>query len=291
VSSPGLVLVTGASGRLGSKLLGVLGERGWRRRALVHRHVAGPAEEEAGGDLQDPHSLSEATASASAVVHLAALTHRRSPARYDEINARGTENLLAAAEASGVTRFLFVSTRAISEQAGRYSQSKRRAEEAVRASGLDWTIVRLPEVYGAGSPEGVDRMIDLARRGATIPLVGRGDDLLCPAHIDDVVEACARALEAPEAVKRTYTLAGPCMTMREFASIAANAFGRQPRILHVPVPAVAVLARAGRLLPIGVYPDQLARLRAPKPPASPEAEAHLAFRPRSLREGLLQVSA
>jgi nucleoside-diphosphate-sugar epimerase len=148
----------------------------------------------------------------------------------------------------------------------------------------------LPEVYGAGSPEGVDRMIDLARRGATIPLVGRGDDLLCPAHVDDVVEACARALEAPEAVRRIYTLAGPCITMREFANTAASVFGQQARILQVPVPAVAVLARAARLLPIGLYPDQLERLRAPKPPASPEAEAHLAFRPRSLREGLLHAS-
>jgi NADH dehydrogenase len=247
-------------------------------------------EEEAHGDILDLSSLSAAAAGATAVVHLAALTHSRSPAQYDEVNARGTENLVAASQNAGVKRFLLISTRAISEEGGPYSRSKRRAEEAVRASGLDWTILRLPEVYGAGSAEGVDRMIELARRGARIPLVGRGDDVLCPAHIDDVVAACARALEASDAVRRTYTLAGPCITMREFASTAANVFGQQTRLIHVPVAAVAIFARAGRLLPIGLYPDQLTRLRAPKPPASPEAEAHLAFRPRSLQEGLLTAS-
>jgi nucleoside-diphosphate-sugar epimerase len=132
-------------------------------------------------------------------------------------------------------------------------------------------------------------MIDLARRGARIPLVGRGDDVLCPAHVDDVVEACARALETPEAVKRTYTLAGPCLTMREFASVAANAFGQESRIIKVPVSAVAILAKAARLLPLGLSPDQLARLRAPKPPLSAEAELHLAFRPRPLQQGLAEA--
>jgi NADH dehydrogenase len=246
-------------------------------------------EEEACGDILDLSSLSAAVEGAAAIVHLAALTHSRSPAQYDEVNLRGTENLLAASENAGVKRFLFISTRAISEEGGPYSRSKRRAEEAVRASGLDWTIVRLPEVYGAGSAEGVDRIIDLARRGARIPLVGRGDDILCPAHVDDVVEPCARALNTPEAVRRTYTLSGPCLTMREFATVAANAFGQESRIIKIPVSAVAILAKAARVLPVGLYPDQLARLRAPKSPASPEAEAHLAFRPRSLQEGLLQA--
>ena len=132
-------------------------------------------------------------------------------------------------------------------------------------------------------------MIDLARRGARIPLVGRGDDLLCPAHVDDVVEPCVRALETPEAVKRTYTLAGPCLTMREFATAAANAFGQESRMVKVPVSAVAVAAKAARVLPLGLYPDQLARLRAPKPPLSAEAEPHLAFRPRPLQEGLREA--
>jgi nucleoside-diphosphate-sugar epimerase len=241
------------------------------------------------GDLTDPSSLHLAVNGVTAIAHLAAVTHSRSLERYADVNFHGTKNLLDATAASGVDRFLFVSTRAISPRGGGYSRSKYEAEQLVRASGLEWTIVRLPEVYGAGSSEGIDRIIALARDGSRIPIVGRGDDLICPAHIDDVVHACLRALEAPEAVRRTYTLAGPCLTVRSFADVVGDAFRRRARIIHVPVPAVAALATASRILPLPVYPDQLTRLRSPKPEATPEAERDLLFRPRSLRDGLAEI--
>ena len=247
------------------------------------------AEEVVNGDLTNPSSLRPAVDGVTAIAHLAAVTHSRSLERYDEVNFRGTKNLLDAAATSGVDRFLFISTRAISPEGGVYSRSKHRAEEVVRASGVRWTIVRLPEVYGAGSSEGIDRLIAIARDGGRIPVVGRGDDLICPAHVDDVIRACVRALEAPEAVRRTYTLAGPCLTVRAFADAVGDVFRRPPRIFHVPVPAVAALAAASRILPLPVYPDQLTRLRSPKPAASAEAQSHLLFRPRSVRDGLTEL--
>ncbi len=283
--------MTGGSGAVGSRLLCALGEHGWRRRCLVHRRPVSDAEEVLSGDLTDSSSLRAAVRGVTAIAHLAAVTHSRSPERYDEVNFRGTKNLLDAVGISGVERFLFVSTRAISPEGGAYSRSKHRAEEAVRACGLPWTIVRLPEVYGAGSVEGVDWMIALARDGGRIPIVGRGDDVICPAHVDDVIRACVRALEAPEAVRSTYTLAGPCLTVRTFADAVGDVFRRPPRILHVPVPAAAALATASRILPLPVYPDQLTRLRSPKPAASPEAESDLLFRPRSLADGLAEIVA
>jgi nucleoside-diphosphate-sugar epimerase len=222
-------------------------------------------------------------------VHLAAVTHSRSPARYEAVNVDGTKHLVDAARSAGVERFLFVSSRAISPDGGAYSRSKQRAEEVVRASGLRWTIVRLPEVYGTGGAEGVDRMIAQALRGGRIPVLGRGDDVICPAHVDDVIEACRRALEAPAAVERTYTLAGPCVTVSGFADALGEVFQRRPRLLRVPTFAASALATAARVVPLPVYPDQVARLRAPKPPASPEAEHELLFRPRPLRAGLAEL--
>jgi nucleoside-diphosphate-sugar epimerase len=291
LSSRGLVLVTGGSGAVGSQLLRALGERGWRRRCLVHRRPVSDAEELLSGDLTDPSSLLPAVDGVTAIAHLAAVTHSRSPGRYNEVNFHGTKNLVDAAGRSGVERFLFVSTRAISPDGGAYSSSKHQAEGVVRACSLRWTIVRLPEVYGAESVEGVDRMIELARRGGRIPVVGRGDDLICPAHVDDVIPACARALEAAAAVGRTYTLAGPCVTVRTFADAVGDVLRRPPRILRVPVAAASALATAARILPLPVYPDQLARLRSPKPAASPEAESDLLFRPRSLQAGLAEIVA
>ncbi|HWM09384.1 MAG TPA: NAD-dependent epimerase/dehydratase family protein [Solirubrobacteraceae bacterium] len=276
---PRTVLVTGAAGGLGRALIPVLRSRGWRVRALVHRRPVEIADEQVQGDLADATGLVRAADGADAVLHLAARTHARRAAGYFEANVEGTRRLLAA----GVPRFVQVSTRAIGAGGGGYSDSKREAERLVERSDGDWVIVRLPEVYGAGSAEGVDRIIDGARRDGTIPIVGAGDDEVCPVHVDDATAALAAALDAPAG--RTYTLAGECMTTRAFAATCVAAFGGG-RIVRVPVAAVRVLGLAARIAPLPLYPDQLARLRAARPAPSPEAAAELGFAPRPLEAGL-----
>jgi nucleoside-diphosphate-sugar epimerase len=282
----GVVLVTGAAGGIGRALVPALRERGWRVRCLRHRRPIADADEVVAGDLGDPASLARAAAGATAVLHLAARTHARRPRDYDEANVAGTRRLLDAAREAGVERFVHVSTRAIGAAGGAYSRSKLAAEGVVEGSGLEWTIVRLPEVYGAGSAEGVDDVIARARRGTPIPVVGRGDDLVCPVHVDDAVAALAAALTAPAAAGKVYTLAGDCLTVRDFARACAAAFGTRSRIVDVPLPALRALSLAARVAPLPLYPDQLARLRAPKPPRSPEAAADLGFAPRALADGL-----
>jgi nucleoside-diphosphate-sugar epimerase len=282
-----LVLVTGASGMIGQRLLAVLKAKGWTSRALAHvRPVAG-ADEVCWGDLGDADSLRRACAGVAGVVHLAALTHSRNPRSYFDVNTVGTRALLAALP-GGLSRFVFVSTRAISQIGGSYSLSKLRAEDAVREADAPWVIVRLPEVFGGGGAEGVDDILARARRGATIPLVGDGDDSLCPIYIDDAVSAIAAALSSSSAVGRTYTLAGDCLPARQLALRCIRALGSSSRIVSVPLPAVRTLARAARFLPLPLYPDQLARLKAPKPPRTAEAEADLGFRPRSLEQVLTE---
>lgn len=276
---PRTVLVTGAAGGLGRALIPVLRARDWRVRALVHRRPVEAADEQVWGDLADASSLARAADGADAVVHLAARTHARRAADYFAANVEGTRRLLAAA----VPRFVHVSSRAIGEGGGGYSDSKREAERLVERSAAEWVIVRLPEVYGAGGAEGVDRIIDGARRGGTIPIVGDGADEVCPVHVDDVTPALAAALDAPAG--RTYTLAGECMTTRAFAEACAAAFGGG-RIVRLPVPAVRALSVAARVAPLPLYPDQLDRLRAPRPAPSPEAAAELGFAPRPLQAGL-----
>jgi 2-alkyl-3-oxoalkanoate reductase len=287
----GIVLVTGASGALGRRLLPALAAAGWRTRALVHSRPAPDAGEEARGDLADEASLDAAAAGAGAVLHLAARTHARSERDYRSANTEGTARLLAAAGRAGVGRFVQVSTRAVSPHGGAYSRSKLAAEELVREAGIEHVILRLPEVYGAGSREGVDDMLARARRGSPIPVVGRGADLLCPVHVDDIVGPVVAALSAGAARNRTYTLAGECHTAREVASACVEASGGRSRIVRVPTAAIAAASAAARLLPLPLYPDQLARLRADKPAGSPEAAADLGFEPRPLADGLRATTA
>lgn len=285
-----VVLVTGASGTLGRPVCSALVTRDWTVRALVHRTAVALADEHVRGSLEDASSLTRAVEGAHTVLHLAALTHSRNPRRYDQINRVGTVNLVDAARTAGASRFVLASTRAISPEGGAYSRSKNAAETAVAASGLDYTIVRLPELYGAGGSEGVDRIIGLARAGKAIPLVAADTEVICPAHFDDVVPSLVEALENERAVGKTYTLAGDCLTLRAFAESCVTAFESASSIVDLPLTAVRLVATLGRFLPLPVYPDQVARLLAPKPRISEDAVDHLRFRPRSLEEGLRSLA-
>jgi nucleoside-diphosphate-sugar epimerase len=282
-----LILVTGASSGIGARVAEQLRLRGRAVRCLVRRRPVAHADECVQGDLRDASTLDAAVRGAEVVLHLAAVTHARRARDYVETNLLGTKRLLDAAVRHGVRRFVYVSTRAVSESGGAYSSSKLEAERAVAAAPVEHTIVRLSEMYGGASAEGIDQIVARARRGAAIPIVGDGAERICPMHVDDAVAALVGAVTAPEAGGRTYTLGGRCMSIREFAEACARAFSSASRPRPVPVAAVAAAGALGRVLPLPVYPDQLARLRAQdKPQPSPDAERELGFRTRPLEEGL-----
>jgi 2-alkyl-3-oxoalkanoate reductase len=281
------ILVTGASGPIGARLVALLQGRGWPVRGLVRRRPVANVDGVVRGDLLNGATLDAAVDGVEIVVHLAAVTHARRPRTYVETNLTGTVRLLDAAARHGVRRFVHVSTRAVSDAGGAYSRSKHMAEQAVREAPIDHTIVRLSEIYGGAGVEGIDQIVARARRDAAIPVVGDGADRICPMHVDDAVAALAGAVAAPAASGRTYTLGGECLTVREFAEACVRAFSSKSRIRSVPVVAVAALGQLGRVLPLPIYPDQLARLRAAdKPEVSPEAEGELGFKTRTLDEGL-----
>jgi NADH dehydrogenase len=187
-----------------------------------------------------------------------------------------------AGRAAGVRHLLLASTRAIAESGGAYSRSKRAAEAAVVSGGIPFTIVRLPELVG-GRGEGAARIVDAAVRGRAIPIVGRGDYEMCPMLVDDVVDTLMRVFRSPNAFAgRTFTLGGECTRIREFAEQVVAACGSESRIVPVPVRLVRALSPLSRVLPLPLYPDQLARLRAPKSrPAAAERE-ELGFEPPPL---------
>ena len=283
------ILVTGASGAIGSRIVEELRGRGWPVRCLVRRRPVENVDDLVQGDLADGSTLDAAIHGAEVVLHLAAVTHARRSRDYMESNLIGTRRLLDAAARHGVRRFVHGSTRSISEAGGAYSVSKRLAEQAVRTAPVEHTIVRLSEMYGGAGREGIDRIVARARRGVAIPVVGDGADRVCPMHVDDAVAALAGAVSAPVAGGRTYTLGGECLTIREFADACARAFSSESRVRRVPVTAVVAFGLLGRVLPLPIYPDQLARLRAEKAQVSPEAESELGFRTRPLAEGLASL--
>lgn len=283
------VLLTGGAGALGGSMATALQQRGWIVRALVHRRSVLDAAETVRGDVRSG-DLRPAVEEVDAVLHLAAVTHARRTGEYFSVNVTGTQRLVEAAQAAGVRRFVHVSTRAISPDGGAYSRSKLAAEEVVRSSRLEHTILRPAEVYGAGGNEGVDRIVAVAKRGGAVPVVGRGEDQICPIVLDDLVEPLATALASADAAGKTYTLAGECLSVREFALACASVFGTRVRLVPIPALLLAGLAPLARALPLPFYPDQLARLQAPKAAASPDARDDLGFAPRPLEDGLRELA-
>lgn len=160
------ILVTGATGLVGERLVPRLVEAGEDCRVLVRPGKTAPAGVQAvEGDLFDPGSLGDAVAGVSAILHLAAVFRTRDTDLIWKSNPEGTHSLIAVAKEHAPTaRFIMASTSNVysrnSPQPGRetdavkpeeaYPASKVAAEQALRESGLNWAIVRFPFVYGDG---------------------------------------------------------------------------------------------------------------------------------------------
>lgn len=284
-----VLLVTGAAGAIGSRLLEQVQEAGWDTVCLVHRRVPVQAMRTVVGSVTDPPTMRAATRGVDTVLHMAALTHSRNDQDYFLVNRDGTRNLVDAARVNGVSRFVFVSTRAISPTGGGYSESKHDAESIVRSYSPGYVIVRLPEVFGAGSGEGVDKIIGQVKRGGTIPLVGDGSDKLAPIHVDEAVAAIVAALTEQAARDKTYTLAGSAISMARFIELCGEVFEKDPRTLKVPIPLVRMACRLSQKVELPVYPDQLQRLKSAKSAYTPEAESDLGFSRVPLADALRRM--
>ena len=143
-----VILVTGGTGYVGSRLVQKLVEQGQEARLLVRdeaaaRHSFPSGVTFARGDVTEPASLPAALAGVTAVIHLVAIIRERSGRTFEAINYQGTVNIIDAEQAAGVRRHLQMSALgALPDPAFPYHDTKYRAEQYVKKSGLDWTIFR-----------------------------------------------------------------------------------------------------------------------------------------------------
>jgi uncharacterized protein YbjT (DUF2867 family) len=189
-----VLAVTGGTGFVGQHLLRIAREAGYPLRALTRR----PQAPEEGiiwvrGDLDSPESLDELLLGADAVIHIAGLISG-SPAQFAAVNVGGTAALLAAAARVGVRRLIHISSLAAREPSlSRYGESKSQSEALVQSSGLDWTIVRPPAVFGPGDRETLE-LFRMARRGfVALPPRGRFSVI----HVEDLCRLLLAVVAAP----------------------------------------------------------------------------------------------
>ncbi len=205
------IVVTGATGFVGARLVPLLVGRGHRVLALSRRPTPTNGNHETVvGDLTDPATYAAAVASADVVVHLAAATGKASAEAHWRTNVDGTRALLTVCPRGPGPRLLFVSSIAAGFPDVRYypyARAKQAAEAAVRASGLPHLIVRPTAIFGPGSP--VQAGLQALALAPVIPVVGRGRTMLQPIHVDDVATALADAVEADLFHGETIDLGGP----------------------------------------------------------------------------------
>ena len=272
--------VTGGTGFVGSHLIRIARDRGHDLRALTRGwRPPEPGREWVEGTLDRKDSLVKLCTGADAIVHIAGLINAPDRAGFEAVNVGGTAAMIDAARRAGVKRFIHISSLAAREPGlSDYGWSKSRSEKVVAASGLEWTIVRPPAVYGPGDRETFE-LFKMARRGfVALPPKGRFSII----HVEDLCRLILALVDDPESVSETYEPDDGVESgwdHRHFARTLGRIFGRRaatvamPRIVMHGASRIEKLVRRGKakLTPDRVryfcHPDWVVTARRRPPPS------------------------
>ena len=237
-----MILLTGATGNVGSAVLRRLTAGGARVRCLV-RDPRGLGPERvrvqiALGDLSDPSSFRNALRGVDTVVHLAAAIRDQPRASIEELNAIATLRLVRAAERARAKRFVFFSAIGASQhERSRFFRAKALAERAVEESELE-TVTFAPSIVY--SPD--DPWMTLLRRLSLLPALpvsGSGRARYQPIWADDAAACVIAALDRRLDGHARFELAGPeVLSYDGIVRVALRAWGRRRRLVHLPLPVV-----------------------------------------------------
>ena len=281
------VFVTGGSSTLGQHVLCRLTSH-FHILAVMHRHNVEIPDAEIellhGGleeTVRDPRALQRA----QVVLHMAAVTHAEDRTEYFRVNAELTKQLVSACSPS--QHFIYVSTICAHPNGGAYGRSKWVAEEAIRGSRLDYTIIRPSEIYGSRDGEGIDALIAVARKLHILPDFRYGGSIkYAPISTQEAAHFVAEATIYRRQKGRTYTLSADRLCT---AAEMARALRSSVRPLFViPVPMMMLRAAKALRLPMPFKRDQIDRLVLPKTYDSTLARRDYDFQARSFIDYLTE---
>jgi NADH dehydrogenase len=289
-----MILVTGATGFVGSRLLSRLARPGEEPVRGLARKGGSPLPsgvEAVHGDLTKPETLAAAVAGVTTVVHAAAITANLKepyPGAYRDINETGTHNLMKAAREAGVSRIVLMSGLSAPAEQGSYMATRVGMERAVMDSGIAYVILQPSVLFGDGA-EFVAALSRLARISPVLPLLGDPRIRFQPLWIEDLLRILEQAIASEKHLGQAVPLGGPeHLTFRQVLETICEAMGVRRLLVPLPLPIAALQARVMTAL-------------LPRPPMTPATlelfkydnatnldavPAGFGFEPRGFREHL-----
>ena len=286
-----VVLVTGATGFLGRRVVRELLDRGYQVRCFVrtpgrerifsHREV-----EVRYGSISDPVSLKNAFYDVESVVHLVGVIRARRRESFDNVHRVGTVNVLAAAKEAGASHFLHVSViGAANDRALPYLYTKWLGEQEVVKSGMHFTIFRPSMLFGEGD-EFINAMAGLVRLFPLVPVIGPGRNRLQPLAADDLARCIAITLGREDLKGKTIEIGGTeRLSYSELVTEVSKAMNKRRLRVHLPVWAMYVAAAIGQgILPRSpITTEQIKMLSIRSVAEMGEVERLFGFTPKPLK--------
>ncbi len=264
-----MLLITGGTGFVGAYILEALEKKMPRNQVRVFSREGADLDklrsqgyDTATGSVTNLEEVRRAMQGVDSVIHLVAII-REAPSRgqtFDRVMGEGTENVIKAAKEAGVKRFIFMSALGATNMSTPYFRNKMRGEDAVKTSGIPYTIFRPSFQIGAGG-EFTDLLKQLTMF-PIVPVLGPGNYPVQPMYVRDMARYFAQALEDERYANQTFEVGGPqVFEYNDMIRQTLEAQGKKGVLFHSPLPLVRpMIPIIDKVMPKLITKDQFIML-------------------------------
>ena len=296
IASPvtGRVFITGGIGFVGRNIREALGDRPIRllvRNKAEAQGLESSQVEIVEGDVTTPETIRGTMTGCQAVIHLIAIIEETKGSTFEGVIHGGTVNVVDEAKRAGIRRLIHMSAMgALNNPQYPYLKAKWDSEQAVKTSGLPWTIFRPSVIFGPGDGF-INVLADLVRKAPVIPVVGSGRSKFQPVSIMEVALAIAHALDEPTTAGHVFDLGGPeILTYEEMLDTISAKLGKKKMKVHVPVRLMKAVVKSSKFLPKPLRPpvtqEQLRMLTLDNCSLDSATSRLIGRQPLRLRDGI-----
>lgn len=238
-----MILLTGATGFVGSNLMKELLKQGLQVRCLLRNPSKAEAVRQSHveivkGDVTDKDSIAKALedGKVEAAVHLVGILAETGKATFEAIHTQGTKNMVETCKAKGIKRFIHISALGTRENArSKYHKTKWAAEEIIRASGLGYTIFR-PSVMFGKEDKFTNLFAGIIKISPFIIIPGNGQNKMQPVFVKDLASAMTMTVKDPRHINKVYEIGGPeKLTFDQTIDAICRVLGKIRLKIHMPI--------------------------------------------------------